>query len=501
MSEMTMLSPDDFARAMEQHYIEASDDARKVIVGLQEQSRDAEIYARYAHLYTHEQLAVLANARDAATEPSERESLRRLWFDAADAVAARDLVQAAQDLTNDRLTWRATWDGEQRSINDLDARLASEPDYDRREAIYALICDADEAFCERDMDLAVRSSEIRSNIFGFDGEVEIARARTGIDVPSFSQQIQRVSNHTADHYTETARAAFERLLGSTASMPSRGHAAWMRAVHPFDHIFSSERMLEVCNTTLAELGFPLDKIPTIFPDVEDRPQKDPRACVVPTRVPDEVHLVVRPTGGLSDYQAFLHEAGHALHYGLADASLPFTMRYTAPDNALTEIYSYVVERITHLPEWHMRHFGLSEDDARDVCSLTGFVDHSLFRRYGAKLAYEIEFWADPADPRNPERYAMLLSHATGMRYPTSSFLSDMDPGLYAADYLRAWRTSEQVIAWLSREYGREWFCNGAAAGFLRELFHQGTAPTNEDVLAQLGIKTDDFTALTYALTD
>ncbi len=501
MSEMTMLSPDEFARAMEQHYIEASDDARKVIVGLQEQSRDAEIYARYAHLYTEDQLAVLAQARDAATSPDEQESLRRLWFDAADAVAARDLVQAAQDLTNDRLAWRASWDGESRSINDLDARLAAEPDFERREAIYSLICDADESFRERDLDFAVRSSEIRSNIFGLDGEVAIAGARTGIDVPAFSEQIQQVAHATADNYSMRATAAFERLLGASTTTPSRGHAAWMRAVHPFDHIYTSERMLDVCNATLAELGFPLEHIPTIIPDVEDRPQKDPRACVVPTRVPDEVHLVVRPTGGLSDYQAFLHEAGHALHYGLADASLPFTMRYTAPDNALTEIYSYVVERITHIPEWHMRHFGLSEEQARDVCSLTGFVDHSLFRRYGAKLAYEIEFWANPADPRNPDRYAMLLSRATNMRYPTSSFLSDMDPGLYAADYLRAWRTSEQVIDWLTREYGNEWFCNGAAAAFLRELFRQGTAPTNEDVLAQLGIKPDNFTALTRALTD
>lgn len=499
MTETTLLSPDEFARAMEQHYIEASDDARKVIVGVQDQSNDAEIYARYAHLYTVEQLSALAEARDGATDPAERETLRRLWFDAADAVSAQDLVQAAQDLTNERLAWRTTWDGQQASINDLNAKLTAESDYDRREQIYERICEADEHFAARDLELAVHSSQIRSDVFGYDGEVAIANARTGIDISRFSDDVQRVAAETSELYDTACDTSFPELLGRDVTLPSRAHAGWIRSLHEFDSIYTRERMVDVCNATLAEIGFPLDRIPTILPDLEDRPQKDPRACVIPTRVPEEVHLVVRPTGGLTDYQAFLHEAGHALHYGLADSTLPFTMRYTSPDHALTEIYSYVVERITHNPIWHMRHFGVDEATAQRVCALTRFVDHSLFRRYGAKLAYEIEFWANPADPRNPERYAMLLSHATNMGYPTSSFVSDMDPGLYAADYLRAWRTSEQVIAWMTAEFGEEWFCNGQAAPFLRDLFHQGTGPTNEQVLAQVNAEPTDFTALIAAI--
>ena len=33
--------------------------------------------------------------------------------------------------------------------------------------------------------------------------------------------------------------------------------------------------------------------------------------------PKIVHLITRAQGGLHDYQAFLHEAGHALHYAAA----------------------------------------------------------------------------------------------------------------------------------------------------------------------------------------
>jgi hypothetical protein len=477
---------------MERHFIEGSEDWRKVIVGIQPESRFADIYATWAHLYTPAQLAALGNAREAATDDVQRDRLNRLWFEAADAVASADVVQAAQDLTNERLAWRGEFDGEPQSINAIGAMLASEPDFDRREQLYELACRADDEFAERDVELAARSQQLRSEVFGLDGEVAIADARMGIDVARFSSQIDDVSARTAGAYERQAGTEFAALLGRDVEHPSRGHAAYMRSLHEWDRVYTREKMVDVCNRTVAELGFDLSRIPTILPDLEDRPEKDPRACVLPVRVPEEVHLIVRPTGGITDYQAFLHEAGHALHFGLTSAELPFEHRYVSPDNALTEIYSYVVERITHEPAWHERHFGISRSDAERVVAQTTFVDASLFRRYGAKLAYELKFWANPTDPAHPTRYADGLSAATRMRYSTSQFASDMDAGLYAADYLRAWRTSEQVIAWLRREHGEDWFCSGAAAGFLRELFVQGSLPSNEQVSRQIGASADDF---------
>ena len=412
--EQTVLSPDEFAREMERHFIDSSDDWRKVIVGLQDESRFAEIYQQYAHLYTREQLDALAEARDSAPDPVQRDRMVRLWFEAADALASADVVQAAQDLMNERLAWRVEYDGEQKSINALGAMIAAEPDFDRREEVYALLCQADEEFAERDVELGARSQELRSAVFGLDGEVAIANARMGIDVPRFSKQVREVADRTAAAYEAQASELFPQLLGRDVERPSRAHAAYMRSLHGWDDVYTRERMAEVCERTVAELGFDLQAIPTILPDLEDRPEKDPRACVIPVRVPEEVHLVVRPTGGLTDYQAFLHEAGHALHFGLTSTELPFEHRYVSPDNALTEIYSYVVERITHEPLWHERHFGLSREEAERVCNETRFIDASLFRRYGAKLAYELEFWADPRSPRNPERYAQLLGEQTRM---------------------------------------------------------------------------------------
>ena len=110
--------------------------------------------------------------------------------------------------------------------------------------------------------------------------------------------------------------------------------------------------------TLRKLGFDMENDENIRLDLDDRPQKSPRACVIASDPPKVVHLITRAQGGLHDYQAFLHEAGHALHYAGCDPSLPYTFRRLSRDHALTEIYSYILESITREPAWHAAYFGL-----------------------------------------------------------------------------------------------------------------------------------------------
>ena len=158
-----------------------------------------------------------------------------------------------------------------------------------------------------------------------------------------------------------------------------------------------ERAVEVCLDTLNKLGFDMNAEPNIKLDLDDRPQKSPRACVIASDPPRVVHLITRAQGGLHDYQAFLHEAGHALHYGDVDPALPYTFRSLSRDHALTEIYSYIFEAISREPEWHAEYFDLSDEQAAENAEATIFLEALLFRRYVAKLQFELDFWA--ASPR------------------------------------------------------------------------------------------------------
>jgi hypothetical protein len=193
-------------------------------------------------------------------------------------------------------------------------------------------------------------------------------------------------------------------------------------------------------------------------------------------------------GGLHDYEAFLHEAGHALHYAGCDPALPLAFRRLSRDHALTEIYSYIFEAVTREPAWHAQYFGLSDAQAEENAQVTLFLEALLYRRYTAKLRYELGFWSAFAGERgtSPRDYSPLLTEATGIRYDERNYLADMDAGFYSADYLRAWIRSAQLRAYLIGEVGEDWWRSPQTGELLRELFREGTKPTSEEVAGRLG---------------
>jgi hypothetical protein len=195
------------------------------------------------------------------------------------------------------------------------------------------------------------------------------------------------------------------------------------------------------------------------------------------------------TGRAPRLRAFLHEAGHALHYAGCDPSLPLGFRRLSRDHALTEIYSFLLDSVSHEPLWHAEHFELSDEDARENAAGARFSNTLLFRRYSAKLGFELDFWSRfPSDGGTPDGYEERLTAATGIRYPAVNHLADMDAGFYSADYLRAWIRSAQLRARLRRDVGEDWWRRPATGELLRELFREGTRPTTEEIAARIGFE-------------
>jgi hypothetical protein len=222
--------------------------------------------------------------------------------------------------------------------------------------------------------------------------------------------------------------------------------------------------------------------------------------VIASDPPKVVHLITRAQGGLHDYQAFLHEAGHALHFAGVEPSLPYTFRRISRDHALTEIYSYILEAITREPEWHARYFELGDEEARENAEATTFLEAFLYRRYVAKLQYELGFWSRFGDDGGtPEGYEEKLTAATGIRYRRENHLADMDAGFYSADYLRAWIRHAQLRDYLKREVGDDWWRSSETGDRLRELFREGTKPSSEEIARRLGFEPLDTRPLVAEL--
>jgi len=494
-------SPAEYEEQLQKYLYERSEEGRAVRVGEKEVSEQAAIVARYADLFSRAQLSFLHECEQQASD-DERERLYRLRKTCEGGLAAAELAEAEDEFENKILAARVTWNGEEMPLRNAQAKLAVRDDYREREELGALHSDASAAFNPERLELLAKQESLEAELTGTRENVERNEEEKQISLSELERALGQASAAVDDAWSPLRERWFDRLLGPERDdAPSSFHSSYMRRLSPLESTYTKDRAVEVCMETLRRLGFDMENDENIRLDLDDRPQKSPRACVIASDPPKVVHLITRAQGGLHDYQAFLHEAGHALHYAGCDPSLSYTFRRLSRDHALTEIYSYILESITREPEWHVAHFGLADKEAAEGANATLFLDVLLFRRYVAKLQYELGFWSRYNDVGGtPAGYADRLTKAVGLRYRDDGFLSDMDAGFYSADYLRAWIRSAQLRAYLKREVGDDWWRNAETGDRLRALFFEGTRPSSEEIAARLGFEPLDTAPLVAELT-
>jgi hypothetical protein len=488
MSVASVLKPADYESRLQRYLFERAEEGRAVRVGEKEVSERAEIVARYAELFTRDQLEALREAESEAPEGDEHERLYRLRKTCEAGVIAASLAEREDKLENAILAARVEFHGEQLPLRTAQAQLAVLPGYEDRDTLGKLATDVSATFNDERLEVLRAYEELEADVSRIDDPIERTEDEKGISVRDLERALAAASDAATGVYERLKDRWLERLLGpEREEVPSSSHVAYLRRLSPLEAIYTKEQAVPVCMDTLARLGFDLEHEPNIKLDLDDRPQKSPRACVIPADPPTIVHLITRAQGGLHDYQAFLHEAGHALHYAGCDPSLPYTFRNISRDHALTEIYSYIVEAISRQPGWHARYFGLSDAEAQENAEATVFMEALLFRRYAAKLQFELDFWGRFAEDGGTDAgYAERLTAATGFEYRREGYLSDMDAGFYSADYLRAWIRAAQLRSFLEREVGEEWWASEGTGDRLRELFREGTRPSSEEIAGRIG---------------
>jgi hypothetical protein len=503
MSTTTVRNAGEYEARLQQYYFERAEEGRAVRVGEKEVSEQAAIVARYRDLFTRPQIEALHEAERSA-EGAERERLYRLRKACEGGVISAELAEQQDALENALLGARVTFRDEEMPLRSAQARLAVIDSYADREELGELERTESSSFNPDRRALLEANERLEADVTGDPDPVRRNEEEKGISLRELEGVLVAASDTTTAAFARMRDLWFEKLLGPERDeVPSNAHVHYLRRLSPLESTYTKERAVDICLATTLALGFDMTAIPNIRLDTEDRPQKNPRACVIASNPPDVVHLITRAQGGLSDYQAFLHEAGHALHYAGVDPRLPYTFRSISRDHALTEIYSYIFEAVTREPEWHALHFGLSDAQAQENAEATVFLEALLYRRYTAKLRYELGFWTAFAEERgNSERdYATLLTEATGIRYDPRAYLSDMDSGFYSADYLRAWIRSAQLRTFLLREVGQDWWRSEQTGDILRALFLEGTQPTSEEVAGRIGFDALDTGPLVENLSN
>ncbi len=332
---------------------------------------------------------------------------------------------------------------------------------------------------------------------GIDGDYNASfEAVTGISLDALAASCERFLRDTESMWDDTLPRALKKSLGIKASQAKRADALALFRASEYDDAFPGNEMETVMRRQVSEMGIDPTADGRIIFDVGEREGKRSRAFCSPVRVPEEVYLVLRPHGGQSDYNTFLHELGHALHYGYASPDYPFEFRWLG-DNSVTESYAMLFDHRMQDSGWLLRYTRLGGNRVGNFLRTAGFEELHFLRRYCAKLIYERALYSGEVRwSELPELYVSLLSKATGFEYDAADAFVDVDPRYYSARYLRAWQLQSVLNEELTARFDVDWFRNPSAGPWMvGELFAQGQRDTADEIATRVGAGTLSFQPL------
>ena len=484
---------------LEKFIYEVENESRLVRAGLKEKAETAKIYQKYKDLFSREVLGLVKNQIDQLRESSrtisssQLEILERIYFALTDGLISYKTASLDDAIKTYFSKAKVKINGEELAYFQISPKIAKEPIFIKREKYD----DAAEKVIARvnPKQLAVLKEEIRilKNL-GFPGYLDYYSQAKKMNYTNFFQIVQKIKKETDNLWERTMPKVSQEIFGRTFKNIRACHLIYLRSMSLYDNFYPKEKVVAVFLEFTKGLGL-FDLLSTVNIDDKNRPSKNPRAWCSWPKPPEEVHLQIKPIGGEQDFEAMLHEGGHALHGAGIFKSLPFAFRNISRSNALTETYAYILEDLVFDPLWLSYFLNVSAFTAERIKKQAYFVNLMMLRRYLGKFSYEYEMFSKNAILRGPILYSRNLESSTGFVTKKANWLSDMDSGFYSADYLRAWIGAAQIKDYLMLRFGKKWFLNKKAGKFLRGLFSRGVSDELEEVVARLGYKAFDISFL------
>jgi hypothetical protein len=310
---------------------------------------------------------------------------------------------------------------------------------------------------------------------------------TGIPFAKLAEAAAATLKRTEDAYRDVLAYVLKKvdpllrpLPGGEARRHDLQHALQAPWMDPF---FRREDLWPAVTRWLGEWGLTPNAQGRIRIDEEARPGKASRPFVAAVRVPGEVRLVLQPRGGMDALGSLLHEMGHAQHQAHVSDTLPMELRRLG-DASVTEGYAAVFERLLLSPGWLKRYLELPTLPAKDTARLAAFQALAVLRRHCAKLSYELSLSTRGASADRADEYADSQRKALFVEPHPGFFLSDVDPQLYVAHYLRGWALETRLTARLTERFNEDYWRNPAAAAWLKGLFARGGTDDAEGVATE-----------------
>jgi hypothetical protein len=428
------------------------------------------IYERHTGLFRRETVETL---RDGG---APRELLRF----AVEGLIGQATKAEQAELARREATLTVELDGAELPFRQTAIAQANEADPERRASLEeARLIVTDESLNPLLLAAHERQADLAREL-GFANVTAMCAELGAIDLVELGRQAAAFLDASEPVYEPIVEPVVERVLGLGFDRLRRSDIAALFRAPALDPGFPAASLVASLERTVDGLGLSLERVTV---DTEPRPTKSPRAFCAPVRVPDEVHLVIAPHGGRDDYEALMHEAGHALHYSHVRAELPFEQRCLG-DNSITEGYAFLFQHLVGDALWLETVLGVR--DAEPVLTFMRAERLVYLRRYCAKLGYELALHGEERPPEaNAADHSRRLSEAMHLDWPSATWLSDVDAFFYAARYLRAWALETHLRRYVSGRFGERWFLEPEAGALLRSLFGDGQARPADELLVEL----------------
>jgi hypothetical protein len=499
----TSLSVDRLRRDGEQFMEELSREYYLAHSGQKPSAELQPVYRKYATILGPDALAmVLELFRGAAPDSEEHRGLRLL----TDWLAESQSAKALAPLDEREIAWEGTAvvrlaDGRELEYQRVAIELANTADMRERHAIDA----ARAAVVERELapmrrERFQRERDITENLGLADNYNSAFELLSGIDLAGLRAECDAFLRDTQSMWDDVLPEFLRSRLGMTRAEATRADALALFRAKEFDRFFPPTSMEASIRKQVREMGIDPAALGRVVFDTGDREGKRSRAFCAPVRIPNEVYLVMRPHGGQTDWNTFLHELGHALHFAYMRPDLPYEYRWLG-DNSITEGYAMLFDHLMQDVGWLKRYTELGPVHVRTFLRAVGFEELHFLRRYAAKLAYEIELYGgDVPWDALPDRYTDRLTTATSFRYSPADAFVDVDPRFYAARYLRAWQLQALLMETLVEHFDADWWRNPRAGPWIcSALFGEGQRELAAEQAQRVSSKSLSFGPLVRAV--
>src|SRR5437763_180205 len=232
MSATAVRSPTEYESQLQRYLYERSEEGRAGRVGEKEVSEQAAIVARYADLFSREQLDALKDEEERA-DGDTRERLYRLRKTCESGLLAAELVERDDALENAILAARLEFDGESIPLRTAQARLAVIDDYAKRDALGERYRTASAAFNDARLDLIREHERLEAELSEEPDPVARSDEEKQISMHDLAAVLKSASEQIEARFLTLRDKWFERVLGSERDeQPDAAHFSYVRRLSP-----------------------------------------------------------------------------------------------------------------------------------------------------------------------------------------------------------------------------------------------------------------------------